>query len=74
MFHQTEPRRWDVAAGWRDRPQQGGRRRLDNSCQPGEHRRPWNIGSTHPGRVSIQRNVVIPMGSGCGGLCRVGQL
>lgn len=73
MFHQTELRRWDVVAGWRDRPQQGGRRRLNNFCQPGEHRRPWSIGSTHPGRVSMQRNVVTPMGSGRGVACPVGR-
>ena len=30
----------------------------------GEHRRPRGIGGTHPGRVSLVRNVATPLGSG----------
>ena len=34
------------------------------SRRPGGHRRPRGIGGTHPGRISLVRNVETPSGSG----------
>jgi len=62
MSREDEFRRWDVVAECRDRPRRSGRRRLRSPLNREEHRRPRDIGGTHPGRISCVRNAVTPVG------------
>jgi len=62
MSRYGELRRWDVVAGRRDWPLGSGRRWLRSPLSREEHRRPRDIGGTHPGRISCVRNAVTPVG------------
>jgi hypothetical protein len=63
MPRHDDSRRWVAPAGDRDWPLEYGRRRLGIGRQSGVHRRPRGAESTLPGRVSLMRNVTIPMES-----------
>jgi hypothetical protein len=63
MSRHEQLHRWVALVGYRDWPLENGRRRLGNLRQPGAHRRPRDPEGAHPGRVSLMRNVITPMGS-----------
>lgn len=63
MPRHRKPRRWDVGVGSRTgRWEAAGADRKTRSRSEG-HRRPRGIGGTHPGRISLVRNVTTPLGS-----------
>jgi hypothetical protein len=64
MPRDSKPRKVDVGAGCKDWPRWSGRRRLGTPSSREEHRRPWGIEGTHPGRSSCVWNAVTPSGSG----------